>query len=133
MRSKAGFILGLIGGLGGLVVGWYSMVILGLIGAFAGETATFSVVLTTRILPWVYIICGGLALVGGCFCLKYARIAGIVLMAISGVMLLLPLCLLIFAGLNGASPLIYIILCLPILFVFLGGLKAFKTKIKEAV
>ena len=133
-KSVKGFILGLVGGLGGLLVGWYAFVIIALFGALVAKSATAIVVITFTVCPWLYIIVAGVSIIASIICLRWARFGGILLLIIAGIMLLLPVGLMLTIG-KELNFIAYMFLFLPILFITLAGISAVKAKPKvvEAV
>lgn len=133
-KSVKGFILGLLGGLGGLLVSWYTYIILAIFGALASRSVEFLNVITITILPWAYGICAAVSIMASFLCLRWARVGGIVLLVMAAVMLILPICVIIIGG-KSTTFVGYLFMFLPILFIMLAGISAVKAKpkIKEAV
>ena len=133
-KSIKGFVLGLLGGLGGLLVGWYAFVIIALFGALVAKSAIALIVITFTICPWLYVIGAGASIIASIICLRWARFGGVLLLIVAGLMLFLPLGLLLTIG-KELNLTLYIFLFLPILFIVLAGISAVKAKpkIKEAV
>ena len=124
-RSIAGFVMGLISGIGMGIMSYYLIVVFAIADSFAAaaDQATYY-----SLLPYANMVGAILAIVGACLCFKRARAGGIIMLIGALFMLTTPVYSIITS--NEFVPLLGLII-LPIVLLVIGAICAMTAKVRE--